>query len=137
MAERWTDSAMGQLAAALNEAKRRSHAAVEPEHLFWADLQESNGLVATTVHAGRISLAAVKSLVDHRLNQLPVVADGARAKPRFSDRLKQLITDARQVAGREPDAPLDWPSTIAGLVARNDDPLVTDLRDAGFDTAKL
>ncbi len=137
MNERWTNSATARLAAALDEARRRSHQALEPEHLLWADLLEDHSLLATAAGACELSVPMVKAIVDRRLHQLPVATRGTRTNPRFSERLRERVAEARRAPGRNPDLPLDWPATITSLMARHDDPLVVDLRAAGLETATL
>ncbi|MCW2086254.1 UNVERIFIED_ORG: ATP-dependent Clp protease ATP-binding subunit ClpC [Bradyrhizobium japonicum] len=135
MADRWTDSSMRHLIVALNEARRRNHALIEPEHLLWADLQDSEGIVAKAACIDNLSSAAVKSAVADQLSRLPVANTGVRSRPQYSPRLKHLLDEAQKGVGE--DQPLDWPSVIGALMSDPDDPLVMALRDAGMDAANL
>ncbi|MDP9808295.1 ATP-dependent Clp protease ATP-binding subunit ClpC [Rhizobium tibeticum] len=135
MADPWTDSSMRHLIVALNEARRRNHALIEPEHLFWADLQDSEGIAARAASIDNLSSAEVKSAVADQLSRLPVANSGVRSRPQYSPRLKHLLDEARKGVGE--DQPLDWPSVIGALLSDPDDPLVMALRDAGMDTAKV
>lgn len=130
----WTNESTRHLLTALNEAKRRNNAAIEPEHLFWSDLQDPQGIASRAGALDGLSPAAVKSVVADLLARLPVARDGTH-KPLFSPRLKEMLVKARSVLGT--DEPLDWPDVVAALMASYDDPLVIALRDAGMETGNL
>lgn len=135
VADRWTDTSMGHLIVALNEARRRNHAVIEPEHLFWADLQDAEGIAAKAASLDNLSPAAIKAAVADLLSRLPVSNSGVRTKPKYSPRLKQLLYEARRSIGV--DQPLDWPGVISVLVSDPEDPLVVALRQAGMETANV
>ncbi len=135
MVEPWTDNSMRHLIVALNEAKRRNNVALEPEHLFWADLQDADGIAARAASIDNLSSGAVKSVVADLLSNLPVANSGVRTKPQYSPRLKGMLSEARKVSGE--DRPLDWPSVISALMSDPGDPLVAALRRAGMETANM
>ncbi len=135
MVEPWTDNSMRHLIVALNEAKRRNNAALEPEHLFWADLQDADGIAARAASIDNLSAGAVKSAVADLLSELPVTNSGVRIRPQYSPRLKRMLAEAKRASGEE--RPLDWPGVISALMSDPDDPLVAALRRAGMETANV
>jgi ATP-dependent Clp protease ATP-binding subunit ClpA len=135
MVEPWTDNSMRHLIVALNEAKRRNNAALEPEHLFWADLQDPDGITVRAASIDNLSAGVVKSAVADLLSQLPVANSGVRIRPQYSQRLKQMLAEARKASGE--DRPLDWPGVISALMSDPNDPLVAALRRSGMETANV
>lgn len=135
MVEPWTDNSMRHLIVALNEAKRRNNAALEPEHLFWADLQDADGIAAKAAAIDNLTAGAIKSVVADLLSNLPVANSGVRIRPQYSPRLKGMLAEARKASGEE--RPLDWPIIISVLMSDPDDPLVAALRQAGMETANV
>ncbi len=104
---RYTEKAQQALFGAQNEAERRQHQQVEPEHLLLALLDQTDGVVPRIVERLGINLAQLRDSVDNALRAFPRL-QMSPTQVYVSPRLKRVLDLAQEEAGRLRD---DYVST--------------------------
>ena len=104
---RYTEKAQQALFGAQNEAEKRQHQQVEPEHLLLALLDQTDGVVPRIVERLGINLAQLRDSVDSALRAFPRL-QMPPTQVYVSPRLKRVLDLAQEEAGRLRD---DYVST--------------------------
>ncbi len=113
---RFTEKAQQALYGAQNEAERRQHQQVEPEHLLLALLDQTDGVVPRIVERLGIDLARMRDSVDNALRAFPRL-QMPPTQVYVSPRLKRVLDLAQEEASRLRD---DYISTEHLLIALTD-----------------
>jgi len=93
--DRWTQKTQEAVAAALDLARRRSHAEVTPEHLLAALLTQEDGVVLPTLTRAGVAAPALRSRNDAALAKL------AQAYGTAEPRMSRETRDVMDAADRE------------------------------------
>ena len=126
MLERFTERARHAVVRAIEEARSRRHAAVEPEHLLLA-LIRSDVIDPRVVRSAGLRLDPLKAEVDRAIAAIPSNADGG--EPAFSPALKNVLASAFE--GQEAGAPIGTDHLLLGLHADERTPAARILRASG------
>ncbi len=113
---RFTEKAQQALYGAQNEAERRQHQQVEPEHLLLALLDQTDGIVPRIVERLGIDLARMRDSVDSALRAFPRL-QAPPTQVYVSPRLRRVLDLAQEEAGRLRD---DYISTEHLFIALAD-----------------
>jgi len=113
---RFTEKAQQALYGAQNEAERRQHQQVEPEHLLLALLDQADGIVPRIVERLGIDLARMRDSVDSALRGFPRL-QVPPTQVYVSPRLKRVLDLAQEEASRLRD---DYISTEHLFIALAD-----------------
>jgi ATP-dependent Clp protease ATP-binding subunit ClpB len=113
---RFTEKAQQALYGAQNEAERRQHQQVEPEHLLLALLDQADGIVPRIVERLGIDLARMRDSVDSALRAFPRL-QVPPTQVYVSPRLKRVLDLAQEEASRLRD---DYISTEHLFIALAD-----------------
>src|SRR5476651_2590514 len=101
---KFTEQATAALASAQEEATRLGNQAVEVEHLFFALLNQQNGLVPRLFERLKVSLELLISKTQTALDRLPKVSgSGATGQTGITHRLNQLLVHAQDEAKKLKD----------------------------------
>ena len=128
MLEQFTDAARRVVVLATEEARRRRHRAIEPEHLLLAILRDGRVLRTLAGRRFRPELARLETDVAGALDELPETP--AEAKPVFSDELRAALEAAFQVR-RRPDVAVGVDHLLYGLLTHGVSTAGLILRSAG------
>src|SRR5919206_696744 len=107
--DRFTQRSREALEASLRLAADRRHTEASPEHLLWALLDQSEGIVAPVLHRAGADVGAVRRALGAALEGRATVTAGAR-EPSTARELLDVLRDAEREAGRkhvEKDAALE------------------------------
>ena len=97
--ERLTDAGRSALERAFQRAAERRQAAVEPEHLLQALLEEESGTAANYLRALHVPIDRAEEALERRLAALPV-ADHVAPNDQYIGRPLQQVLDAAEAAAR-------------------------------------
>ncbi len=126
--DNFTTKAREAVEAAAQEATRRSNPEIEVEHLLWAILQDTDGVVPNVLRRIEVAPEALARTVDGLLDRLPA-AQGSQVG--LGRRIQALFPEAEKEARSFKD---DYISTehlfLAAMAARDGDG-PSALRDAG------
>src|SRR5476651_1576418 len=101
---KFTEQATAALASAQEEATRLGNQAVEVEHLFFALLNQQNGLVPRLFERLKVSLELLLTKTQSALDQIPKVSgSGASGQVGITHRLNQLLVRAQDEAKKLKD----------------------------------
>jgi len=112
MLERFTERARRAIVRAIEEARSRRHAAVEPEHLLLA-LVRSDVLDPRVLRHAGLRIEPLVSEVERVLAAIPSNADGG--EPAFSPSLRNVLASAFE--GQQAGAPIGTDHLLLGLHA--------------------
>jgi ATP-dependent Clp protease ATP-binding subunit ClpC len=106
------------LRLAIDEAEKRGHAKVEPEHLLWIDLVDENGVLCRALRAASGAAATskigkLKDRIAKNLETFPVQEDVEA--PEFSATAKRCLQAAKPEGG--------WAAVLAALADLENHPL--------------
>ena len=135
-AERLTDAARGALESAIQRAAELRNASVEPEHLLWALLQETNGPAEAMLKALHAPLDQLKEATDRRLRQLPTADHVAPSDQYLSRALSGVLEEAEKVALARKDRYTSADSMLVAL-AGTPSPAQEILKGAGVTRAAI
>ncbi|HAL60929.1 MAG TPA: ATP-dependent chaperone ClpB [Chloroflexi bacterium] len=115
--DRFTERAQEAVLEAQEQAQKRKHSQIEPEHLLLALLEQREGVVPQIVRQLGGEPAVLSSQVEEALGRLPQ-AYGPTAQLYISPRLKGVLDLAQEEAGRMRD---EYASTEHLLLALADE----------------
>jgi ATP-dependent Clp protease ATP-binding subunit ClpA len=130
LSDRLTSDATRNLAEARRLARARGHELMEAGHVFQADVQTAQLLVAAARRLGT-SLGRFRATLAEHLRDKPVSPLGDRVQPRYAPDLRACLDDL--VAGDAPDGTVGWPAVLAAVLRTDWGSLTELLREAGFD----
>lgn len=98
--EKMTVKAQEAMQAAAKMAEDRGHSAVEPEHLFYQLVRQSDGIVPSLVTSAGGNLSGLTSDLDNALSKMPQVSGSSRrvvASPRLVKIFEGAEKEARKL----------------------------------------
>ena len=90
---RFTQKSAEAIIAAQNSAERNGNSEVQPEHLLYALLDQSDGVVPQVLAKLNLPVGALKQQANTEITRLPRVS-GANVQPQYSSRLRTVILRA-------------------------------------------
>jgi len=127
--DRLTERSQEALAAAQQAAQHYQHAAVEPEHLLLALLEQVDGLVPALLRRMEIQpeplQARVRALLDNRPKQV------GGGEPQIGPQLRATLMSAFEEMERLKDEYVSTEHLLLGIVAQPQGEAATMLRQAG------
>ncbi len=114
--------------AALELAQNRNHQAVEPGHLLFALISESDNIAANVIQKIGGSLPALKTKLEALMNGYPVVKGASVSGQYLSNATKNLFDAAQQEATKLGDEYISSEHLLLAIAAMSSDagPLVKD-----------
>jgi ATP-dependent Clp protease ATP-binding subunit ClpB len=126
-----TEKTKEALGAAREEAIRRQHQLVEPEHILLAVLDQPGGRVPRALEAEERSVPALRAHVDGALARLPTVS-GSAADLYFSNLTERVLVRAKDEAAEMGDRFTSVEHLVLGIIeAAPDTPAGEGLREIG------
>ncbi|PDV97188.1 ATP-dependent chaperone ClpB [Candidatus Chloroploca asiatica] len=96
---RFTEKSAEAIIAAQNAAERSGNSEVQPEHLLYALLDQSDGVVPQVLAKLGLPIGALKQQANVEIQRLPRVS-GSNVQPQYSSRLRNVILRAHdELAG--------------------------------------
>jgi len=137
---RLTQKSQEAFAEAQNKAVTLGHVEVDGEHLLWALLDQSDGLVPRLLQRMDLRPESLKAVVEEELNRRPHVS-GPGAEPGkiiVSQRVNRILVAAEQEAKRLKDEYVSVEHIFMALLAEGDKtPSGKMLKQAGIDREKF
>jgi len=127
--DKMTIKTQESLAAAQESAARRSHSAIEPEHLLLALLEQEGGLVAPILQKIGANAGHIRGKVEDALKKLPQVSGGARLY--LSPALNSLLDAAQKEADAMEDSFVSTEHLLLALVTGKKGEAARTLADGG------
>ncbi len=121
--DQMTRKSQDAMQTAATMAERRGHPTVEPEHLFVALTQQSEGVVPRLFQKIGASPQALLIDLDTRLEKFPKVT-GSNAKPTASGRMVKLFSAANAEAQKMGDAYISTEHFLVGMLRAGDSELL-------------
>ena len=129
MLERFTDRARRAMVLATEEARKRRHEAVSPEHLLMGVLRDGSGLGVKVLERLRVSSGTLRAAVERVLSDTPATATSA--EPVFSPQLKAVLEAALEEQRRHCHRYIGTEHLLLGLLADDRSAAGQVLRAAG------
>ncbi len=128
--EKFTTKAQEALQAARNEADRRNHQELAPEHVLFALVSQEDGVTPALLRKLGLDPEAIKTQVTAALDEQPQVK-GATAEIYIGRRLKDLLDEATRQAQEFKDDYVSSEHLLLALGAKDLGPASRVLKDAG------
>jgi ATP-dependent Clp protease ATP-binding subunit ClpB len=128
---RLTVRARGALEGAHQQAIARNHQQIEPVHVLFALLGDSEGIVFPVLHALGVQPKTVRDRADAELDRIPkVYAQGV--EPRFSPAATRMLTAAGTEAEALTDEYISTEHLLLAIAADGDDAAARILQESGI-----
>jgi ATP-dependent Clp protease ATP-binding subunit ClpC len=129
MLERFTERARRVLVLATEEARRRRHGAVAPEHLLMGILRDGEGMAVSLLDLFGVSRDALTAEAGRALDAIPAV-DG---DVQVSEALKRVLEGALEIDAQHYRRRVGTEHLVLALLADEDSPAFAIVRGAGAD----
>ena len=130
MLERFSERARRVIVLATEEARRRRHGAVGPEHLLLGILRDGEGMAVALLAQIGVGLDALTAETERVLNAIPPAASG---DVRLSDELKRVLEAALAIDAQHCRRHVGTEHLVGALLADEDSPAFGIVRATGAD----
>ncbi|MCM8800598.1 MAG: ATP-dependent chaperone ClpB [Candidatus Omnitrophica bacterium] len=121
---------------AINFATQSGHQQVEPEHIFYALLRQSESIILLVLDKLGIPSFSIIRLIEEELKKKPAVS-GKSLQVYFSPRTNQLFTQATQEAQLLKDEFLSGEHLLLSLFSDSASSITQELKRRGIDKEKI
>ena len=118
--ERMTRKSQEAMQSAAKEAEKRSNPSVEPEHLFYALLQQSEGIVPRLFEKAGSNSRGILEELDLRMKKFPQVSGTSTSRSTPSPRLIKVFTAAEKEAQNMGDSYISTEHFLLALLKDSD-----------------
>ncbi len=115
--EKLTDAARAALERAFAHAAELRHAAVEPEHLLWALLEDEDGTTAAILRAIEVDLPELRKGLEEHLAREATAEHVAPSDQYISRSLSSVVETAEEEAAKRKDRYTNADLLLLGLLA--------------------
>jgi ATP-dependent Clp protease ATP-binding subunit ClpB len=129
--DRFTIKAQEALQAAVRFASDRGHPEVVPEHLLFAMLEQSEGIVPSLLARLGVAVPALRGAVERRLDSLPKVQGTALADRTLSRELIRVLDVSLSVATQLKDEFISTEHLLLAMAQATDLPVARLLKELG------
>ncbi|MFN7727600.1 MAG: ATP-dependent chaperone ClpB [Bdellovibrio sp.] len=133
--EKMTRKSQEAMQTAAKWAEKRGNPTVEPEHLLWALLNQSEGVVPRLLEKAGVNPKSVLAEIEQRIEKLPKVT-GSTSKPGVSSRLIKIFEAAEAEAAQNEDAYISTEHFLLAILRGTDDSAAA-LKKQGVDLKKI
>ena len=116
-ANQLTRKSQEAFAAAQRRAVRDGHAAIEPQHLLWALVQDDQGIAVSVLEAVGAQRATVRAAAEKMLTDLPSASGSTVSAPAPSGALQRVIAAAMERATSRGDEYVSTEHLLLALAA--------------------
>jgi ATP-dependent Clp protease ATP-binding subunit ClpB len=114
--DKFTIKAQEALATAQESARSRGHAAVEPEHLLAAMMDQEGGLTVPILERIGVNPHSLRAEIEDRLSRLSTIT--GEASVGFSSGLRDVLTEAESEADRMKDTYTSTEHLLLALIVK-------------------
>ncbi|HEU4369144.1 MAG TPA: Clp protease N-terminal domain-containing protein [Methylomirabilota bacterium] len=129
MLERFTDRARRVVVLASEEARRRGHGAVAPEHLLMGILRDGEGMAVFVLDQLGVSRDALKAEAERTLDAIPAAGGDVQV----SEELKRVLEAALAIDAQHCRRRVGTEHLVMALLADEAAPAFAIVRGAGAD----
>lgn len=133
MLERFTERARRVIVLATDEARRRGHGAVGPEHLLLGLLRDGEGLAVHLLDQFGVSREALAAEAARALDAIPVATPVAEGPRELSPALRHVVMRAFEVDPQRHRRRVGTEHLLCALLHDQESPGFAILRGAGAD----
>ncbi len=119
--EKFTLKAREAIQAALDIASGNNHQAVEPAHILLALLSDAENVVNTILNKIGVRPSQLKTELEQRIQQLPVVKGASVSGQYLSNTTKELFDEAQKAADKLGDEYISSEHLLIGLLGTKSD----------------
>ncbi|MBX2995888.1 MAG: ATP-dependent chaperone ClpB [Bdellovibrionaceae bacterium] len=117
-------------------AEKRGNPSVEPEHLLWALLNQSEGIVPRLIEKTGVNPKTVLAEIEQRIEKFPKVS-GSNSKASASARLIKVFEGAEKEASQNDDAYISTEHFFLAILRGGDSDAAAALKKQGVDLKKI
>ncbi|MCS6880874.1 MAG: ATP-dependent chaperone ClpB [Oscillochloridaceae bacterium] len=133
---RLTQKSTEAIIAAQTIAERNGNSEVQPEHLLYALLEQSDGVVPQVLTRLNLAVGALKQQVNAEINKLPRVS-GAKVEPQYSSRMRTVLLRAYDEIGQFGDEYVSTEHLLLAILDHAGGGAERVLKQAGLTRDKL
>jgi ATP-dependent Clp protease ATP-binding subunit ClpB len=133
---RFTQKSTEAIIAAQTIAERNVNSEVQPEHLLYALLEQTDGVVPQVLTRLNLAVGALKQQVNAEINKLPRVS-GANVQPQYSSRMRTVLLRAYDEIGQFGDEYVSTEHLLLAILDHAGGGAERILRQAGLTRDKL
>ncbi len=133
---RFTQKSTEAIIAAQTIAERNGNSEVQPEHLLYALLEQSDGVVPQVLTRLNLAVGALKQQVNAEITRLPRVS-GANVQPQYSSRMRAVLLRAYDEIGQFGDEYVSTEHLLLAILEHAGGGAERILRQAGLTRDKL
>ena len=133
---RFTQKSTEAIIAAQTIAERNGNSEVQPEHLLYALLEQTDGVVPQVLTRLNLAVGALKQQVNAEITKLPRVS-GANVQPQYSSRMRAVLLRAYDEIGQFGDEYVSTEHLLLAILAHAGGGAERILKQAGLTRDKL
>ncbi|MCX7789764.1 MAG: AAA family ATPase, partial [Chloroflexaceae bacterium] len=133
---RFTQKSTEAIIAAQTIAERNGNSEVQPEHLLYALLEQTDGVVPQVLTRLNLAVGALKQQVNAEINKLPRIS-GAKAEPQYSSRMRAVLLRAYDEIGQFGDEYVSTEHLLLAILDHAGGGAERVLKQAGLTRDKL
>jgi len=133
---RFTQKSTEAIIAAQTIAERNGNSEVQPEHLLYALLEQTDGVVPQVLTRLNLAVGALKQQVNAEITKLPRVS-GANVQPQYSSRMRAVLLRAYDEIGQFGDEYVSTEHLLLAILAHAGGGAARILKQAGLTRDKL
>ncbi|MGQ9925854.1 MAG: ATP-dependent chaperone ClpB [Chloroflexaceae bacterium] len=133
---RFTQKSTEAIIAAQTIAERNNNSEVQPEHLLYALLEQTDGVVPQVLTRLNLAVGALKQQVNAEINKLPRVS-GANVQPQYSSRMRAVLLRAYDEIGQFGDEYVSTEHLLLAILEHAGGGAGRILKQAGLTRDKL
>ncbi|MFQ3661349.1 MAG: ATP-dependent chaperone ClpB [Chloroflexaceae bacterium] len=133
---RFTQKSTEAIIAAQTIAERNGNSEVQPEHLLYALLEQSDGVVPQVLTRLNLAVGALKQQVNAEITRLPRVS-GANVQPQYSSRMRAVLLRAYDEIGQFGDEYVSTEHLLLAILEHAGGGAERILKQAGLTRDKL
>lgn len=134
--EKMTRKSQEAMQTAAKWAEKRGNPSVEPEHLLWALLNQSEGIVPRLIEKTGVNPKTVLAEIEQRIEKFPKVS-GSNSKASASARLIKVFEGAEKEASQNDDAYISTEHFFLAILRGGDSDAAAALKKQGVDLKKI
>ena len=134
--EKMTRKSQEAMQTAAKWAEKRGNPSVEPEHLLWALLNQSEGIVPRLIEKTGVNPKTVLAEIEQRIEKFPKVS-GSNSKAAASARLIKVFEGAEKEASQNDDAYISTEHFFLAILRGADGDAASALKKQGVDLKKI
>ena len=130
--EKMTRKSQEAMQTAAGWAEKRQNPSVEPEHLLWALLNQTEGIIPRLIEKIGVNPKSVLSEVEQRIEKIPKVT-GSTSKPIASQRLVRVFSAGEAEAAARGDSYISTEHFLLAILKGADSDAASALKKSGVD----